>query len=590
MNPSRETLDKKLIELETVSGVREYEIQSKLKNLRSPDLEEDPCQEWIYEVLAFSFSENYTDQKTGWGTYFGPMSIVPTDDGKIVESPSIQRVDEKVIAYWSERYKLTNNPLLQARYAGLVWDLSEKATGKKPDYSAAVIYCEALLKIAECKIHKYEVDIIEKLERALFIATSINNQNLIEKSKEEILDYESLVAEDSKPGLWGFSFDLLVNNKKVNLSEAKEKEIIDTLEARLQRLKDSDPWDCEEAAERLGRYYRRKGLKEECSRIIKTLGDSFETAANNVEPLAAFSLLEHIHKVYIKFDLIDDAERIRKTMRSLEPKVRDNMTPIYHEMEIDREQLKAYIEQILDGNLEQSLARIVIDYIPSHEQIKNQLYKVAKQYPIPFLITKNITDDQGRKISEVGSLENDLDGNIVFQMCQNMTVSMIFLSTVLEQAIKKFSLDSEGIINYLFHSPVFASEQRNILLKGIQAYLEEDYIIAVHLLIPQIEAAIRNLVQMSNGVVLKSARGGGFHLKALDELLRSEQVKQSLGEDIALYLRVILTDQRGWNVRNNVCHGIFQQHLFSKSLTERLIHILLILAQLRLNNHSSSTS
>ncbi|MGB0789569.1 MAG: DUF4209 domain-containing protein, partial [Marinirhabdus sp.] len=40
-----------------------------------------------------------------------------------------------------------------------------------------------------------------------------------------------------------------------------------------------------------------------------------------------------------------------------------------------------------------------------------------------------------------------------------------------------------------------------------------------------------------------------FQLKTFDDILRDEIVKQVLGEDIQIYLRVLFTDQRGWNLR-----------------------------------------
>ena len=127
--------------------------------------------------------------------------------------------------------------------------------------------------------------------------------------------YEREVAEDSKPGWWGFSFDLLVGNKKVSLSEAEETEIVDTLEKRLQRLKGGEPWRCEYAAERLARYYRGKDREAECSRVIRDLGSTFENAAKNAAPLAASSWLEHMYTVYRQFNLMADAERVALMIR-----------------------------------------------------------------------------------------------------------------------------------------------------------------------------------------------------------------------------------------------------------------------------------
>ena len=77
-------------------------------------------------------------------------------------------------------------------------------------------------------------------------------------------------------------------------------------------------------------------------------------------------------------------------------------------------------------------------------------------------------------------------------------------------------------------------------------------------------------------------RGGGFQLRTLDEILRIMQKNPTLNEDLALYFRVVFTDQRGWNVRNEVCHGLASYGLFSSIVADRLMHILLVLAQLRL--------
>ena len=581
MNPSKVVLDNKLAELERASNCSELEIYLEITKLRNEDIEGEPCTEWLYESMAFAFLENYTDKKNGGGTYFGPLEVRQTDAGKTIESPSLTQVNEDAITYWEKRSQSTNNPLLKARYAGLVWDLSLTATGKRPHYSLAHRCCEAILEIAEQKSLKYDVHGIKKLKRALSIAISLDSAELIQRTKEAILKYEDLIAEDSKPGLWGFSFDLLVGNKKVNLSDEEEIEIIDALEARLQRLKEGEPWPCEPAAERLARYYRAKGLEGGCSRMIKTLGSTFEHAANNVAPLVASSWLEHMYHVYIQFDLKADAERVARSIRELGPKVQDDMKAISYEMKIPREEFDAYIEQMEDGDLEQALARITIRYIPRCREVKNQLHDLAKQAPISFLFSRQITDHQGRMVAVVGSLEDDLDGNIVRQMSQNMARTVMFLSAALDQAISKFCLTDEVILNYLFQAPIFTAQQKELLSRGIRAYLEKDYVVALHVLIPQIEVSIRNLVEMSGGTVLKRGRGGGFHLRTLHEILDSEQVKHALGEDATLYFKEVLTDQRGWNIRNDVCHGLSPHDLFSKGVADRLMHILLVLAQLR---------
>ena len=86
---------------------------------------------------------------------------------------------------------------------------------------------------------------------------------------------------------------------------------------------------------------------------------------------------------------------------------------------------------------------------------------------------------------------------------------------------------------------------------------------------------------LTGGSILKRRHEGGFYFISLDEMLRNNHLVKSLGDDIAFYLRVVLTDQRGWNLRNNICHGLSSADLYTKSVVERIIQIFLLLAQLR---------
>ena len=120
-----------------------------------------------------------------------------------------------------------------------------------------------------------------------------------------------------------------------------------------------------------------------------------------------------------------------------------------------------------------------------------------------------------------------------------------------------------------------------IVSAGLQAFLESNHIVAAHLLIPQIEDALRNLVEMAGGSIYKPNRSGGLSLKTLDEVLRDDIITQVLGENTAFYLRVLLTDQRGWNIRNTVCHGMAPAGYFTTDLSDRVLHVLILLGIIR---------
>lgn len=65
-------------------SITEEEIQQAIQSLRDPQDSSEPPMEWVAEVMAFGFFEDYKSQETGWGTYFGPMMVLKNDDGTLV--------------------------------------------------------------------------------------------------------------------------------------------------------------------------------------------------------------------------------------------------------------------------------------------------------------------------------------------------------------------------------------------------------------------------------------------------------------------------------------------------------------------------
>ena len=584
MNPSLEVLNEKLLELEKVSGISEYEIERAIRYTRDSGDTNGPCSEWRYEVIAFSFSENQNDSEDPGG-YFGPLWTGTNAAGEVVENPSWRDIDADMLAYWEARSQQTTNPLLRARYTGLLWDFTNQVTGNKPNFAFAVENVEALLRIAAENLHEYEVDTIRKLKRALHLATSLNNSTLIERARDAILDYETRVAQDDKAGLWGFSFDALIGNRKVALSEPLEARIIQELEDRLARLDADyvDPFICEHAAERLARYYRLKKLTEDAQRVVRLLGHRFETVAKDSTPIHAMVLHEHMYAIYTDFNLKNEAEGIARQMRSVGPQVRDEMKSVSHQMDIPQKEFDDFVENFIQENLAKSLGYVTTHFIPQKDRVTKQIKELAEAAPLSSMLTTRLVDHEGRTTSIVDSADDDLEGKTVQQMAQNISFSAIFLDEVLKRIIAKFEVITEQLLDYIFLSPVFKDSQRDFIYAGLSAYLQNSFDIAIHLIVPQIEAAFRNMVEIAGGVILKSARGGGFHLKTLDELLRAGEIGDALGEDASFYFRVLLTDQRGWNIRNRVCHGMIPPEQISKGVADRLLHVLLILALLRSN-------
>ena len=138
-------------------------------------------------------------------------------DGTRSEFPSFDMITGEIFQYWIKRSSESKNPILKARYLGLVMEFQETITGTKPAYTIKKEYAATLLKAVTGGYCSRPMYAFRKLERALSIALSINDQPLVEACKSVIQQKETEYSIDDKPGLWGYSYDLLLENRKIKL-------------------------------------------------------------------------------------------------------------------------------------------------------------------------------------------------------------------------------------------------------------------------------------------------------------------------------------------------------------------------------------
>jgi len=67
----------------------------------------------------------------------------------------------------------------------------------------------------------------------------------------------------------------------------------------------------------------------------------------------------------------------------------------------------------------------------------------------------------------------------------------------------------------------------------------------------------------------------------LNEIFDEAAVQAALREDVLLYFKTFLTEPIGLNLRNRLCHGLMSTLEFTRPLSDRVLHVLLVLAQVR---------
>jgi hypothetical protein len=553
----------------------ENEIGAKLREITT----EDEPEKLQAEVIAFSFHENHPKKTNPFQTYFGPQWMMSNGDGTANVFPALSQVNEEMLIYWEDRASKVNSPILKARYLGLIWDFYTKVTGKKTKIDIGKLYVQSLLEVSKSHLYKRSVYVYPKLQRALELSLQFNDKNLIEQTKHAIINFENKFAEDSREGLWGYAFDLLVENKKVALTNEEENQIISGLEEKLKLIGSPEdgklrPWFAERAVDRLAVYYRRLNKGNEILRVIKELEMMYRGLFLSSGAMQIQSHLTKLHSMYQKFHLKEEAGRILVELRKQSPSVNDEMGTISHESSIPADVVERHIQELTAGNIQEVLSKWAHNFLPLRKDVESQVVNISKTAPTKFMFVTVIFDKKGRAVARVPGLPEGLEGHIFLEGQRIIQFKFLFFSQIFIRAKEHLSLTIVDVLEFLKGS-AFEEDRVPIIEKALNCYFEADIIGWCHLIIPQLEECLRNMLEKSGGNVLKDMGEGRFQLRTLDDILRDGVLLEILGEDVTFYLRLVLTDQRGFNIRNDVSHGLGSTHYFNHSTANVLFHVLL---------------
>jgi hypothetical protein len=147
----------------------------------------------------------------------------------------------------------------------------------------------------------------------------------------------------------------------------------------------------------------------------------------------------------------------------------------------------------------------------------------------------------------------------------------IFFRAIIDRLIEKEGLTVEWLINYLYRSPVFEEDKKSVIECGLKSYFSKNYVAAIHILIPQIEEAVRNLVELNGISIYKKIRNNAIMLKTFDDLLHDIVELKVFPLNFSYYFRILYTDPCGWNLRNQICHGFYSSGILNYAIADRVI-------------------
>lgn len=540
------------------------------------------------EEIAFLVYSADHGNGSAWGLYFGPMMSGMTNSGEPWDSPSLLDMTPEVLEHWANRARHCAHPVMRARYADLLWEMPKKLIDVRPDAAMARVAIDSYLEAVESKRYEHDVARIAKARRALELALSINDAQRTERARDVLLSMDNGRAEDEDIGLWGFAFDIFVEppNRRVPLMTDQIAELVGGLETRFARLVAAPPTQyhpsaAEAAATRLANHYRRAGNMADMVRVLESYGEAVKAMHGTAAPFLAAHSLEELYDLYQSFGMHSQADALNELLRIAGEQSMSDMKSVSVEVPLDPAEVEKYFAALLEGTATEVLARIAVQFIPDGTKLEAQMREIAKEAVLSYMISRVMKDDDGRTIARVGSLETDSEGHLVHHIAQHLDFNIRWLRESFARAIESDLITASAISDFLFASPFYQAKRRAVIEAGLRLYVKGDALAAIHILIPQLEQSVRQVATAIGAPIYAPRRGGGLHLRTLDELLRDGSVAAALGANISGYLRILLTDARGWNLRNNVCHGLASMGMLSMPAADRVVHAMVVLALFR---------
>ncbi|MBJ9425143.1 DUF4209 domain-containing protein [Acinetobacter seifertii] len=105
-------------------------------------------------------------------------------------------------------------------------------------------------------------------------------------------------------------------------------------------------------------------------------------------------------------------------------------------------------------------------------------------------------------------------------------------------------------------SPIIPKDRLNLMVEGLWYGFEFEFAAAVHLLCPQLENIVRQLIKAKGGITATHDINGIVNEVGLSTLMERPEALEVFGKNQSFEIECIFTESLGFNLRNKVAHGL----------------------------------
>ena len=199
------------------------------------------------------------------------------------------------------------------------------------------------------------------------------------------------------------------------------------------------------------------------------------------------------------------------------------------------------------------------------QKIRDQSKKMLAQYPLQALFAATHISLDGRVIAKSPGVNfGSEDGKALWAKIIHsyvMELELVVHSSIWPalQAVRlEHRMCEEDFISLVQQSPIIPTGRENLVGKALFAGFDNDFVTALHLLVPQVEHLVRFHLKKAGVKTTNLDQNGIENENGLSTLMDNDQVPKIFGEDLAFEIRALFCDPFGPNLRNELAHGLVE--------------------------------
>lgn len=508
----------------------------------------------------------------------------------------IDTMNEAQVTYYLKRYSESTNDQLRYRYADILIDYRGEHHRKVNKYDLFKGIIPVIISVSE-KHLKFRADpqheVFRCLSRGVELAISYKNEEFVGLLANYTVEQLRLIKDRGEKYRWALEgLEILrgVYSSRFQslISSDAVADCLALLNLGAEEFREENNHHLQRAflAEKISWLKALQRGEDEVTQVQLEIGNSFEEESEIQQGRESKSNLVKAHflelalKHYAEIGESEKVEKMKVAIRESYIASRSEFKEIRVEMQMSQEAVKEIqgAWEVYRGlSAEDILNSMVIDknLIPDLDRVELLTKQQQETFVLQSLFSSGVVTD-GKKVFQP---TNDEEKHLM-KLNENYVRNIDFILSyllipIIDISINEKGLASEFVVKKLTSWPYLLENNARIIEAGIKSYFSGDYVSSLHILVPQLEACVRNLFAQAGYATTSIKKGLAQHEITFNEFLKNEDVISVLGKAYHKYLQVVMVEQTGLNLRNEIAHGLINIESCNKATCSLILYLLL---------------